>query len=779
MALTRLSSASIGTNAVDADELSATGVTAGTYGSASAIPQFTVDEDGRISAASQNTITSLSLTTLTTTGDLTVGGDIIVTGDTITLTTQNLVIEDNIVTLTLNSNVEGPPLVDAGLEVNRGTSPTVGIHWNETSEVWELTVDGTNYYEILTTNSSIDASQLTTITSLGTITTGTWQATNVDIFYGGTGASTAGAARQNLGLDIGVDIQAYSSELSGLSGLSSTGLVSRTASDTYAPRTITAGTGITITNGSGVGGNPIISLTNNSITINGSNVSLGGSTTIDALPSQTGESGKYLTTNGTTASWVDIQTGNTWTADTTPHASPISGDKWYDTANNILYEYQDDGTNSYWVDISTSNVTSTWTNTYIDGLLDVDTTTTAPTNGQALLWNSSSSKWVPGSYSDLNGVLDFAAFSTDIIPATDVTYSLGSPTKQWADVYIGPGSLYVNGKQVISDVSDKITVSTDLNQHLRFETTGTGNLELDAAGSGVISVQSALQIQAGSNITSSDGNAINFANQIAVDNLTSRTTNGNLSLAGNGTGYVYVNDDLVVGGNLTISGTTTTINTETLSVADNIIDLNSNFTSGSPTENAGIRIIRGDSNNVSIRWNESSDKWEFTNDGTTYSELGAGTVTLASFSVTDSGGDGSLSYNNSTGVITYTGPSATEVRSHFSAGTGISISSGQISATPYLTWEIVTSNTVCIAGKGYFVNTSSGALTMTLPTSASLGDTIRFNDLAGTFGTYNLTVARNGHKIQGVADDLLVADNQSSFGLVYSNSTYGWKIMEL
>jgi len=48
-------------------------------------------------------------------------------------------------------------------------------------------------------------------------------------------------------------------------------------------------------------------------------------------------------------------------------------------------------------------------------------------------------------------------------------------------------------------------------------------------------------------------------------------------------------------------------------------------------------------------------------------------------SVTDSGGDGSLSYDNSTGVITYTGPSASEVRAHISAGTGVSISSGEVS----------------------------------------------------------------------------------------------------
>ncbi len=51
----------------------------------------------------------------------------------------------------------------------------------------------------------------------------------------------------------------------------------------------------------------------------------------------------------------------------------------------------------------------------------------------------------------------------------------------------------------------------------------------------------------------------------------------------------------------------------------------------------------------------------------------------AAISVTDAGGDGSLAYNSSTGVLTYTGPSASEVRAHFSAGEGIDISSGSIS----------------------------------------------------------------------------------------------------
>jgi hypothetical protein len=91
-------------------------------------------------------------------------------------------------------------------------------------------------------------------------------------------------------------------------------------------------------------------------------------------------------------------------------------------------------------------------------------------------------------------------------------------------------------------------------------------------------------------------------------------------------------NDVTVDGNLTVNGTTTTLNTETLSIEDNIVVLNSNVTA-SPTTNAGVEIERGTSANVLVRWNETSDKWEVTNDGTTYGNIvttaDSGTVTSA------------------------------------------------------------------------------------------------------------------------------------------------------
>ena len=79
-------------------------------------------------------------------------------------------------------------------------------------------------------------------------------------------------------------------------------------------------------------------------------------------------------------------------------------------------------------------------------------------------------------------------------------------------------------------------------------------------------------------------------------------------------------DNLTVSGDLIVSGSVTTIDTTNLTISDNIIVLNNDVT-GTPTEDAGLEIERGTSTNVSIAWNETTDRWTFTNDGTTYYNL--------------------------------------------------------------------------------------------------------------------------------------------------------------
>ena len=90
-------------------------------------------------------------------------------------------------------------------------------------------------------------------------------------------------------------------------------------------------------------------------------------------------------------------------------------------------------------------------------------------------------------------------------------------------------------------------------------------------------------------------------------------------------------------------------------------------------------------------------------------------------------------------------------------------------------WQAVkTSGFTAVAKEGYFCNTTSSAFTATLPVSAVIGDFISFVDYAGTFDTNNLTIGRNGHNIQGVAEDLTVSVERAGLTLVYVDSTQGW-----
>ena len=107
--------------------------------------------------------------------------------------------------------------------------------------------------------------------------------------------------------------------------------------------------------------------------------------------------------------------------------------------------------------------------------------------------------------------------------------------------------------------------------------------------------------------------------------------------------------------------------------------------------------------------------------------------------------------------------------------------SGVTSWEPAKTFEYSTVSTSfnAVAFGGYFVNTSSGGVTATLPSSPTVGDTIRFLDVAKTFDSNAFTVARNGQLIQGDAENLTVSTESAAFELIYSGATYGWRIFSI
>jgi len=165
--------------------------------------------------------------------------------------------------------------------------------------------------------------------------------------------------------------------------------------------------------------------------------------------------------------------------------------------------------------------------------------------------------------------------------------------------------------------------------------------------------------------------------------------------------------------------------------------LSGGATSGSATvalSHLGLESLSDPNDDQIIFWDDSAGATAFLDIG---SGLAISGTTLSSsitqyadsdargaISVTDSGGDGSLAYNNSTGVITYTGPSASEVRAHITAGTGVSISSGEVA----IGQAVATSSNVTFADVA-----ATGNLTVT--------GNLDVNGTTTTLDTTNSTIA--------------------------------------
>ena len=108
-------------------------------------------------------------------------------------------------------------------------------------------------------------------------------------------------------------------------------------------------------------------------------------------------------------------------------------------------------------------------------------------------------------------------------------------------------------------------------------------------------------------------------------------------------------------------------------------------------------------------------------------------------------------------------------------GSGASQSGfGRTGTVDWQTGDIKTGDFTAANGKGYFVDTTSGAITVTLPSSPTAGDIVAVKDYAKTFDQNTCTLARNGSKIEGASSDSVLGTEGLALTIVFVDSTQGW-----
>ena len=229
----------------------------------------------------------------------------------------------------------------------------------------------------------------------------------------------------------------------------------------------------------------------------------------------------------------------------------------------------------------------------------------------------------------------------------------------------------------------------------------TGNTETNIAvtyqdGDGTIDFVS-------TDTTYSAGDGLDLSStEFEVDSTVVRTS-GTQTIAGVKT----FSNNMILSGNLTVNGTTTTVNSNTVNIGDNIIVLNSDET-GTPSQDGGVEIERGTSANVLLTYKESTDRWQFTNDGTTYYNIPI-----------------SSEYTNTTGTVTSVAASA---------GAGISVSGSPITTSGTIT----VTNTDKGSSQNIFKNLATDSGTAVADTN---------NDTATLAGGTGITTAASGDTI--------------------------------
>lgn len=338
---------------------------------------------------------------------------------------------------------------------------------------------------------------------------------------------------------------------------------------------------------------------------------------------------------------------------------------------------------------------------------------------------------------------------------------------------LGPSVTHIAGTLDGLNVTGTVNINGNLNLTLNafsLSPTTTGTLNNTSIGATIAASGSFTTLTATSTVTLSPTANVT----ISPTGIVTISPTSTLTLGTAGQTSTLLGNVSATGSNQTITisptGTgTVTINPSTVGALDNVV-IGANtakagtFTSLSATSVSGTGFSSYLASPPAIG-SSAANSGKFT--------------TLISTDVT-------ASSSATTGSVTIAGGIGVNGVSYFGASVYLSgnptdnlqaATKGYVDAAAGGSWTTVTVATAAAAGVKYFANTSTAPFTITLPATPANNTSVYIADLAGTFDRNNLTVGRNSSLIMGLAEDLILNVKNVSITLVYSGSTYGWKLV--